>query len=126
MERLFLAILLLTSAMAAEGAQSGISSNARFFYFENIPNHKQRIVFTLKKACDVGFNLSPFAVQDFYSEHRYYSTNVRIVHLYGHYNRSCKHFSGNNFEQTFVIPPAKESTHVYVTTDANVEVRSEQ
>jgi hypothetical protein len=97
-------------------------ADARFFYFENVPNNGQTIVFTLKKVCESGVNMAPFSVEEFYSEKK----QVRVVHLYGRYNQSCTKFSKNNFEQKFKLPASKKMTHVYITTDADVEVSSEQ
>jgi hypothetical protein len=128
--------LFLTASLTANSSMtSGAGSAAQFFYIENVPNNNQTIVFTLHKACEdlSGLKPAPFSIQPFYSEEKY-PVNlhdksikqhvVKIVHLYARYNHTCKQVAVDKFEQKIQIPRSNKMTHIYITVDPDVEVRT--
>ncbi|MGZ3727619.1 MAG: hypothetical protein ACXWP1_09860 [Bdellovibrionota bacterium] len=126
-------VLFFSGAMNAMGAdKSAGGAAAQFFYFENVPGRDQTIVFTVNKVCETGFNKAPFRIQNFFSEKKLPASDggekqaVRIVHLYARYNETCKLAATEKFEQTFKVPRSSKMTHLYITTDPDVEVRSIQ
>ncbi len=135
-----LSLVISVSGAKAENKQAGNASGsaAQFFYFENIPNNPQTIVFKLTKACEAQHTKpAAFSHQPFFSELQLPSSSegkgkskkkvkVRVLHLYGRYNRSCEKYVPEIHEEKFEIPRSKQMTHVYVTVDPDVEVQSIQ
>lgn len=106
---------------------------AQFFYFENYPNQDLTVVFSLNKVCSSGFNLAPFSYQEFQSEQKWpvngdpaiKKTSIRVVNLYGRYNPGCTQSTTEKYEQSVKIPRSKYMTHLYVTTDTDIQVSTQ-
>ena len=48
------------------------------------------------------------------------------MNLYATYNKFCKLEPNENFDQKFPIPESNLMTHIYVTVDPDIDVRSIQ
>lgn len=130
---LVLALTFFSFAKAETHPPTAKSTEAQFFYFENYPNTDLTMVFNLKKVCGSGLNQAPFSIQEFYSELKLPAhvkdksvkqSTVRIINMYGRYNSSCTQSSTETFEQTVQIPRSKHMTHIYLTTDTDIQVHT--
>ena len=100
-------------------------------YQENYPGQKNTYTFMLKTHCKTSF---PLRVKKFESEEMFSDTitgtpqPVRVIHLYATtYGQECNKRKAGSVSKTIEIPPdEKRMTHIYITSDEKVAVRSEQ
>ena len=123
--------LFFVNVLGALVFSLAIAAPASFSYYENYPNNPQTLVFKTDKTCK---DTKDFVqIREFYSEKQYTSVDtekkepVRIVHIYANLSvRNCKIIETKKIEKTFEIPKSKLMTHVFVTSDPEINVNSLQ
>lgn len=119
-----LCFMMLVSLIASAGL-----GTMSFSYEENYPGTKHWYSFSLNEYC---LNPAPLRVRTFESEKKYTDTgslektSVRIIHIYARVQRGkCEAIKKTLVEERIEIPvDEKRMTHVYVTYDADIQVKS--
>ncbi len=115
----FLVIALFRAELAAATASNHILS-----YQENYPKSPHWYEFSINSYCKE--HVEPISVKDFVSEKVYAGKEVRIIHIYvAANNKNCNEHAHETRSQKFTIPiDPKRMTHVYVTYDGDLTLRS--
>ncbi|MCM2321960.1 MAG: hypothetical protein NDJ90_01725 [Oligoflexia bacterium] len=115
---LTLTLLFLTNLAAAAQGDHLLS------YQENYPKSGHWYEFSIDSQCK-GY-ADAISLHDFVSEKKYEGKSVRVIHIYASANnKNCKEKVTESRSRRFKIPiDPKRMTHVYVTYDADISLKS--
>lgn len=118
-------VFIILIALAAEASWANVVGDKLLNYQENYRKSAHWYEFTTSSFCKN--SVKPITVKSFFSEIKTLGNkSVRVVHVYADLdNKNCKEKVDEVLVEKLIIPiDQKRTTHVYVTYDSDLAVKS--